>query len=62
MLAKIYLHFKIYTYKNNTKKIQREALWCKMFADDIVLVGENTEEVNQKLDMWRLALRKGITN
>jgi len=32
-----------------------------MFADDIVLVGENREEVNQMLDVWRLALEgKGL--
>jgi hypothetical protein len=28
-----------------------------MFADDIVLVGENLEEVNNRLDAWRLALK-----
>jgi hypothetical protein len=27
-----------------------------MFANDIVLVGENLEEVNNRLDEWRLAL------
>jgi len=27
-----------------------------MFTDDIVLVGENIEEVNYRLDDWRLAL------
>jgi len=30
-----------------------------MFADDIVLVGENLEEVNKRLDEWRL-VQKGI--
>jgi hypothetical protein len=32
-----------------------------MFANDIVLVGKNLEEVNYRLDEWRLALeRKGL--
>ena len=32
-----------------------------LFADDIVLVGENMEEVSQRLDVWRLALEgKGL--
>jgi len=26
-----------------------------LFADDIVLVGENLEDVNKRLDDWRLA-------
>jgi len=29
--------------------------------DDIVLVGENREEVNQRLDMWKLTIEeKGL--
>jgi hypothetical protein len=28
------------------REIQGEIPWCIMFADDIVLVGENLEEVN----------------
>jgi hypothetical protein len=32
-----------------------------MLADDIVLVGENLEKVNYRLDEWRLALEgKGL--
>jgi len=32
-----------------------------MLADDIVLVGENLEEINNRLDEWRLALEgKGL--
>jgi len=32
-----------------------------MFANNIVLVGENREEINHKLDLWRLALKgKGL--
>jgi len=32
------------------EKIQGEVSWCMMFADDLVLVGENLEEVNIRLD------------
>jgi hypothetical protein len=39
-----------------TKEIQGEIPWCMIFADDIVLVGENHEVFNNKLDEWRLAL------
>jgi hypothetical protein len=31
-----------------------------MFADDIVLVGKNLEEVNNRLNDWRLALEVKI--
>lgn len=31
------------------KNIQRKVLWCLLFADDIVWVGENMDEVNSKL-------------
>jgi len=44
-----------------TKEIQSEIPWCIMFADDIVLVGKNLKEVNNRLDEWRLALEeKGL--
>jgi hypothetical protein len=29
---------------------------CMMFSDDIVLVEKNLEEINKRLDEWRLAL------
>lgn len=38
------------------KEIQGKLPWWMLFPDDIVLVGENREEVKQKLDVWRLAL------
>jgi len=45
-----------------TMKIQGEVPWCKMFADDTVLVSKNVEEVNNSLDEWRLALEwKGLS-
>jgi len=39
-----------------TKYIQDEVLLYIIFAEDIVLVGENLEEVNNKLYEWRLAI------
>jgi hypothetical protein len=33
-----------------TRDKQDEVPWCMMFADDIVLVRENLEEVNNMLD------------
>jgi len=33
------------------KEIQREVPWCIMFVDDIVSVGENSDEENQRLDV-----------
>jgi hypothetical protein len=42
------------------KEIQDNILWCMKFADDIVLIGDNLEEVN-RLNEWRLALEgKGL--
>jgi len=31
------------------KEILGEVSWCMLFADDIVMVRENREEVNQRL-------------
>ncbi|XP_063386204.1 uncharacterized protein LOC134672233 [Cydia fagiglandana] len=36
--------------------IQEEAPWCMLFADDIVLVGENELEVQSRLEKWRQKL------
>ena len=39
-----------------TKDIQDELPWSMLFADDIVIVGEEKEEVNEKLETWRQTL------
>ncbi|XP_061706804.1 uncharacterized protein LOC133517487 [Cydia pomonella] len=36
--------------------IQEEAPWCMLFADDIVLVGEDGLEVQSRLEEWRRKL------
>ncbi|KAL4107958.1 hypothetical protein QTP88_018227 [Uroleucon formosanum] len=42
-------------------EIQGEVPWCMMFADDIVLIGENLEDVNNRLNESRLAIEgKGL--
>jgi len=40
-----------------TKEIQSKVPWSMMFADDIILKGENLDKVNKRLDKWRLALK-----
>jgi len=40
------------------KEIKDEIPWCMLFADDIVLVRENLEDVNNWLNEWRLALEE----
>jgi len=36
-----------------TKEIQGKVPWCMIFADNIVLEGQNGEEVYQKFDVPR---------
>ncbi|XP_013134604.1 PREDICTED: uncharacterized protein LOC106100327 [Papilio polytes] len=39
-----------------TLNIQEEAPWCMLYADDIVLVGEDECEVQNRLEEWRVKL------
>ncbi|KAD6796640.1 hypothetical protein E3N88_07536 [Mikania micrantha] len=44
-----------------SKSIQQDIPWCMLFTDDIVLVAENEEDLNARLEEWRLALEsKGL--
>ena len=55
-----------YYHKNNTiyfisKSIWETVPWCMIFADDVVQVATIREEVSNKLDKWREALKgKGL--
>ena len=39
-----------------TASIQEEIPKCMLFADDIVLLGDSTGEINQKVELWRMTL------
>ncbi|XP_071686839.1 secreted RxLR effector protein 78-like [Rutidosis leptorrhynchoides] len=39
-----------------SRGIQEYIPWCLIFADDIVLVSESKEELNRRLEQWRVAL------
>ncbi|KAF3633234.1 putative pre-mRNA-processing factor 6-like [Capsicum annuum] len=39
-----------------TRSIQREVLWCMLFADDVVLIDESCRGVNDKLKVCRQTL------
>ena len=41
-----------------TDDVREEAPWCMLFADDVVLCGENANEVERDLDKWRNALEE----
>lgn len=48
--------FSVITNEITNYILGEEKSWCKIFTDGIVLVGENLEGVNNRLDEWRLAL------
>lgn len=37
-----------------TDYVRRDALWTRMFADDIVISGESREEAEENLERWRI--------
>ncbi|XP_071704173.1 uncharacterized protein [Rutidosis leptorrhynchoides] len=39
-----------------SRGIQECIPWCLIFADDIVLISESKEELNRRLQQWRVAL------
>ena len=39
-----------------TTSIQEEIPKCMLFAHDIVLLGDSKDEINQKLELWRMTL------
>ncbi|VFQ98555.1 unnamed protein product [Cuscuta campestris] len=39
-----------------TQGVQDGVPWCMLFADDIVLIDDTREGLNEKLELWRLAL------
>ncbi|VFQ60966.1 unnamed protein product [Cuscuta campestris] len=39
-----------------TQAIQEGVPWCMLFANDIVLIDDTREGLNNKLELWRLAL------
>ncbi|XP_071686936.1 uncharacterized protein [Rutidosis leptorrhynchoides] len=43
-----------------SRGIQECIPWCLIFADDIVLVSESKEELNRRLEQWRVALEDQI--
>ncbi|KAK4312203.1 hypothetical protein Pmani_016356 [Petrolisthes manimaculis] len=34
-------------------EVTKEAPWCMLFADDIILVSESSEELQEKVELWR---------
>ena len=42
-----------------TRGVRRGVPWSMMYADDVVLCGEMSEEVERRLEEWRVALESG---
>ncbi|VFQ60860.1 unnamed protein product [Cuscuta campestris] len=40
-----------------TQSVQEGVPWCMLFVDDIVLIDDTREGLNDKLELWRLALK-----
>ncbi|KAK4324545.1 hypothetical protein Pmani_004820 [Petrolisthes manimaculis] len=34
-------------------EVTKEAPWCMLFADNIILVSESREELQEKVELWR---------
>ncbi|XP_070034892.1 uncharacterized protein [Nicotiana tomentosiformis] len=40
-----------------THHIQGDVPWCMLFADDMVMIDESRASVNERLEVWRQALK-----
>jgi Reverse transcriptase (RNA-dependent DNA polymerase). len=41
-----------------TKDVRREASWCMLFVDDVVLCGKKKEDMEEWLNEWRTSLEE----
>ncbi|XP_076927188.1 uncharacterized protein LOC143590650 [Bidens hawaiensis] len=45
-----------------SKSIQEIISWCMIFVDDIMIVADSKQDLNRRLEEWRVALeRKGLS-